>query len=162
MTLGLGIPEIDAQGRFLEADYGELSVVSLYMPSGTTGEEAQERKYAFMDRFLPRLAGMRACGREFVICGGWNIAHREIDVKNWKSNEKTTGFLPCDRSLAGPLHVVGAVGERARAQHRLAHRLPGGDPRHRAARAQGGDLHRGSVLRPRAGGHRLRLRIVRK
>ena len=97
VTLGLGIPEIDAQGRFLEADFGKLSVVSLYMPSGTMGDEAQERKYAFMERFLPRLAGMRACGREFVICGDWNIAHREIDVKNWKSNEKTTGFLPRER-----------------------------------------------------------------
>jgi len=97
VTLGLGIPEIDAQGRFLEADYGKLSVVSLYMPSGTMGEEAQRRKYAFMDRFLPRLGEMRACGREFVICGDWNIAHREIDVKNWKSNQKTTGFLPRER-----------------------------------------------------------------
>src|SRR3954469_6131086 len=58
VTLGLGIPEIDAQGRFLEAEFGELSVVSLYMPSGTMGEEAQKRKYAFMDRFLPRLARM--------------------------------------------------------------------------------------------------------
>jgi exodeoxyribonuclease-3 len=97
VTRGLGIPDIDAQGRFLEVDYGTLSVVSLYMPSGTMGEAAQERKYAFMDRFLPRLADMRACGREFVICGDWNIAHREIDVKNWKSNAKTTGFLPRER-----------------------------------------------------------------
>jgi exodeoxyribonuclease-3 len=61
------------------------------------GDEAQQRKYGFMDAFLPRLAGMRACGREFVICGDWNIAHREIDVKNWKSNQKTTGFLPRER-----------------------------------------------------------------
>jgi len=98
VTLGLGVPEIDAQGRFLEADYGELSVISLYMPSGTMGEEAQKRKYAFMDRFMPRLEAMRKCGREFVICGDWNIAHREIDVKNWKSNQKTTGFLPEERA----------------------------------------------------------------
>jgi exodeoxyribonuclease-3 len=98
VTLGLGIPEIDAQGRFLEAEFGNLSVVSLYMPSGTMGEEAQKRKYAFMDRFMPRLEAMRKCGREFVICGDWNIAHREIDVKNWKSNQKTTGFLPEERA----------------------------------------------------------------
>jgi len=97
VTLGLGIAEIDRQGRFLQADFGKLSVVSLYMPSGTMGDEAQQRKYKFMDAFLPRLEQMRACGREFVICGDWNIAHREIDVKNWKSNQKTTGFLPRER-----------------------------------------------------------------
>ncbi len=96
-TLGLGVKEIDAQGRFLQLDFGGLSVVSLYMPSGTMGEEAQARKYKFMERFLPRLEAMRACGREFVICGDWNIAHKEIDVKNWKSNQKRTGFLPEER-----------------------------------------------------------------
>jgi exodeoxyribonuclease-3 len=97
VTLGLGIPEIDKQGRFLQADFGDLSVISLYMPSGTMGDEAQARKYKFMDHFLPRLERMRACGREFVICGDWNIAHKEIDVKNWKTNQKTTGFLPRER-----------------------------------------------------------------
>jgi exodeoxyribonuclease-3 len=97
VTLGLGIKDIDAQGRFIQADYGGLSVVSLYMPSGTMGEEAQARKYAFMKRFMPRLEEMRACGREFVICGDWNIAHKEIDVKNWKANRKMTGFLPEER-----------------------------------------------------------------
>jgi exodeoxyribonuclease-3 len=97
VTLGLGLPEFDAQGRFLQADFGDLSVVSLYMPSGTMGEEAQARKYKFMDRFLPRLEAMRKCGREFIVCGDWNIAHREIDVKNWKTNQTTTGFLPPER-----------------------------------------------------------------
>jgi exodeoxyribonuclease-3 len=98
VTLGLGIADIDAQGRFLQADFGELSVVSLYLPSGTMGAEAQARKYAFMERFLPRLEAMRKCGREFVICGDWNIAHREIDVKNWQRNQTTTGFLPEERA----------------------------------------------------------------
>jgi len=98
VTLGLGVKEIDAQGRFLQLDFGNLSVVSLYMPSGTMGEEAQKRKYAFMDRFIVRLEEMRACGREFILCGDWNIAHREIDVKNWKSNQKMTGFLPEERA----------------------------------------------------------------
>ena len=97
VTLGLGMPEIDKQGRFLQADYGKLGVISLYMPSGTMGEEAQARKYMFMDRFMPRLEAMRADGREFVICGDWNMAHKETDVKNWKTNQKTTGFLPRER-----------------------------------------------------------------
>ncbi|HUP30957.1 MAG TPA: exodeoxyribonuclease III [Usitatibacter sp.] len=98
VTLGLGIEDIDAQGRFLQADFGELSVISLYMPSGTMGAEAQARKYSFMDRFIPRLEAMRKCGREFVICGDWNIAHKEIDVKNWQRNQTTTGFLPEERA----------------------------------------------------------------
>ena len=97
VTLGLGMKDIDAQGRFIQADFGPLSVVSFYMPSGTMGEEAQARKYAFMERFLPKLGAMAKCGREFVLCGDWNIAHAEIDVKNWKTNQKTTGFLPGER-----------------------------------------------------------------
>jgi exodeoxyribonuclease-3 len=101
VTLGLGIPDIDAQGRFLQLDFGNLSVISLYLPSGTMGPEAQARKYSFMERFLPRLGEMRACGREFVICGDWNIAHREIDVWNWRKNQRTTGFLPREREWIG-------------------------------------------------------------
>ena len=96
-TQGLGVKEIDAQGRFLQLDFGALSVISIYLPSGIMGDEAQQRKYAFMERFMPRLEEMRACGREFVICGDWNIAHKEIDVKNWRSNRKMTGFLPRER-----------------------------------------------------------------
>ena len=97
VTLGLGIKDIDAQGRFLQLDYGNLSVVSLYMPSGSSGEHAQARKFAFMERFMPRLEQMRSCGREFVICGDWNIAHRPIDLRNWRANQKYSGFLPEER-----------------------------------------------------------------
>jgi exodeoxyribonuclease-3 len=98
VVLGLGIPDIDAQGRYLQLDYGNLSVVSIYVPSGSSGEEAQARKFAFMKRFLPRLESMRASGREFILCGDWNIAHREIDLKNWRSNRKNSGFLPEERA----------------------------------------------------------------
>ena len=94
VTVGLGIPDIDAQGRYLQADFGNLSIVSLYMPSGSSGPEAQKRKFAFMERFLPRLETMRKCGREFVICGDWNIAHREIDLRNARANRRNSGFLP--------------------------------------------------------------------
>jgi exodeoxyribonuclease-3 len=97
VTLGLGIKDIDEQGRFLQLDFGNLSVVSLYLPSGSSGEVAQARKFAFMKRFLPRLEAMRACGREFVICGDWNIAHKQIDLKNWRANQKYSGFLPEER-----------------------------------------------------------------
>ncbi|APV49304.1 exodeoxyribonuclease III [Betaproteobacteria bacterium GR16-43] len=98
VVIGLGIRDIDEQGRFLQVDLGKLSVISLYLPSGSSGEEAQARKFAFMKRFLPRLEAMRACGREIVLCGDWNIAHKEIDLRNWRSNQKNSGFLPEERA----------------------------------------------------------------
>jgi len=97
VQIGLGIPDIDAQGRFLQCDFGKLSVVSLYLPSGSSGEEAQARKFSFMKRFLPHLEKLVACRREVILCGDWNIAHREIDLKNWRSNRKNSGFLPEER-----------------------------------------------------------------
>jgi exodeoxyribonuclease III len=97
VVMGLGVKEVDAQGRYIQANFGKLAVVSLYMPSGTMGAEAQARKYKFMDLFMAKLEWMRGCGREFIVCGDWNIAHKEIDVKNWKTNQKTTGFLPEER-----------------------------------------------------------------
>ena len=73
-------------------------MVSLYLPSGSSSPERQAAKFSFMERFLPHLAELAASGREYVICGDWNIAHREIDLKNWKSNQKNSGFLPEERA----------------------------------------------------------------
>ncbi len=95
---GLGIDDIDAEGRYLQLDYPGLSVISLYLPSGSSSEERQQAKFSFMERFFPHLAELRAAGREVVICGDWNIAHKEIDLKNWKSNQKNSGFLPEERA----------------------------------------------------------------
>jgi len=95
---GLGIADIDAEGRFLQLDFGTLSIVSLYLPSGSSSDERQQVKFGFMERFLPHLASLRASGRELIICGDWNIAHKEIDLKNWKSNQKNSGFLPEERA----------------------------------------------------------------
>jgi exodeoxyribonuclease-3 len=97
VTLGLGIKDIDDQGRYLQLDFGNFSAVSIYLPSGSSSEAAQARKFSFMERFMPRLEAMRACGREFVICGDWNIAHKEIDLKNWRANQNYPGFLPEER-----------------------------------------------------------------
>ncbi len=98
VTPGLGIADIDAEGRYLQLDTGNLSVVSLYLPSGSSSEERQQAKFSFMERFLPHLAALRASSREVVVCGDWNIAHRETDLKNWKSNQKNSGFLPEERA----------------------------------------------------------------
>jgi exodeoxyribonuclease-3 len=98
VVIGLGIADIDAQGRYLQLDYGNLSVVSIYMPSGSSGDAAQARKFAFMKRFYPKMKAMKASGREFILCGDINIAHKEIDLKNWRANRKNSGFLPEERA----------------------------------------------------------------
>ncbi|NJD05066.1 MAG: exodeoxyribonuclease III [Methylococcaceae bacterium] len=95
---GLGVPEIDAEGRYLELVFGSLVVISLYLPSGSSGEHRQQAKYAFMDRFFGHLDGLARSGRDVLLCGDWNIAHREIDLKNWRSNQKNSGFLPEERA----------------------------------------------------------------
>ncbi|WP_435749992.1 exodeoxyribonuclease III [Thauera sp. AutoDN2] len=95
---GLGIADIDAEGRFLQLDFGKLSVISLYLPSGSSSEERQQVKFDFMDRFLPHMDMLYQSGQEVVVCGDWNIAHREADLKNWKSNQKNSGFLPEERA----------------------------------------------------------------
>ena len=95
---GFGNGEFDAEGRYIRADFGKLSVISLYLPSGSSSPERQEAKFRFLDAFLPHLAALRAEGREIVLGGDWNIAHKEIDLKNWRSNQKNSGFLPEERA----------------------------------------------------------------
>jgi exodeoxyribonuclease-3 len=94
---GIGVREFDAEGRFVRADFGELSVISLYLPSGSAGEHRQQSKFRFMDAFFPYLGRLAKEGRELVLCGDWNIAHKEIDLKNWRGNRKNSGFLPEER-----------------------------------------------------------------
>ena len=95
---GLGIAEFDAEGRYICADFAGFSVVSVYLPSGSSGEERQAVKFKFMAAFMPHLKELIGSGGEVVICGDWNIAHREIDLKNWRGNRKNSGFLPEERA----------------------------------------------------------------
>jgi exodeoxyribonuclease-3 len=95
---GFGSSEFDPEGRYIEARYGKLSVVSVYMPSGSSKEERQLAKFRFMDEFTEHLKSIRASKRDYIICGDWNIAHKEIDLKNWKANQKNSGFLPEERA----------------------------------------------------------------
>jgi exodeoxyribonuclease III len=107
---GLGISDIDGEGRYLEAIFGNLSVVSLYLPSGSSGEHRQAAKFAFMDHFFPHLKRLAKSRREIILCGDWNIAHSEKDLKNWKSNQKNSGFLPEERAwLSGVFNKLGWV-----------------------------------------------------
>jgi exodeoxyribonuclease-3 len=98
VTSKLGWEPADGEGRYLQADFDKFSVISLYLPSGSSGEEAQARKYRFMDAFYEHLKSLRRKRREFVICADWNICHRNIDLRNWRSNQKNSGFLPEERA----------------------------------------------------------------
>jgi exodeoxyribonuclease III len=104
----LGAREFDDEGRYLELRFGKLSVVSLYLPSGSAGPERQASKDRFLEFFLPKLKKWAGNGREYILCGDWNIAHRNIDLKNWKSNQKNSGFLPHERAWLD--QVFGTLG----------------------------------------------------
>ncbi|TSB15704.1 exodeoxyribonuclease III [Streptomyces sp. NBC_01525] len=102
VRVGFGSTEFDASGRYVEADLPGVTVASLYLPSGEVGTERQDEKERFLKEFLPYLTGLRARaaadGREVLVCGDWNIAHQEADLKNWKANQKKSGFLPEERA----------------------------------------------------------------
>ncbi|MDZ5456390.1 exodeoxyribonuclease III [Azohydromonas lata] len=98
---GFGCEEFDAEGRYVEARFDtsvrKLSVISAYFPSGSSGEERQAAKFRFLAVFFEHLKELRAQGREFVMVGDLNIAHQAIDLKNWRGNQKNSGFLPEER-----------------------------------------------------------------
>ena len=100
---GFGESEFDNEGRYIEYRYKNLSVISLYAPSGSSGDHRQESKERFMDSFMLHLQSLRRKRREFIICGDWNIAHQNIDLKNWRSNQKNSGFLPEERAWLSDL-----------------------------------------------------------
>ena len=101
VVTGFGSREFDPEGRFLRADFGRLSIVSIYLPSGSSSPERQQAKFRFMGELMPVLGKLARGGREFILCGDWNIAHQEIDLKNWRSNRKNSGFLPEERAWLG-------------------------------------------------------------
>ncbi len=97
VKFGIGEEAFDNEGRWLEVDLGDIIVVSLYLPSGSAKEERQNFKYQCMDRLEQEFDRLKATGKDFVICGDWNIVHKEIDIKNWKANQKNSGCLPQER-----------------------------------------------------------------
>jgi exodeoxyribonuclease-3 len=110
---GIGEPEFDAEGRYVEARFDtpqrKLSIISCYFPSGSSSDERQQAKFRFLALFYPYLELLKAT-REFILVGDVNIAHREIDLKNWKSNQKNSGFLPEERAwMSRALDELGLV-----------------------------------------------------
>jgi exodeoxyribonuclease-3 len=95
---GFGSREFDPEGRYIEARFGNLSIVSVYVPAGTSNETRLAAKFRFMKQFSKHLRKLRKSGREYVLSGDWNVAHKEIDLKNYKSNQKNSGFLPEERA----------------------------------------------------------------
>ena len=95
---GLGWEIADSEGRYIQVDFDELSVASVYFPSGTAGEIRQDVKYDFMEKISENFKSFRRKKREYIICGDVNIVHKEIDIKNWKANKKSSGCLPEERA----------------------------------------------------------------
>ncbi len=120
VVVGLGLPEFDDEGRWVEARFDrpgrKLSVISCYFPSGSSGEERQEVKFRFLDALYPKLMSLKD-EREFILMGDVNIAHREADLKNWKGNQKNSGFLPEERAWMTRLLNEGGLVDVYRSLH---------------------------------------------
>ena len=97
VSTGLGWSHADTEGRWIEAQFGKLTVASLYLPSGGSSDERHANKLIFMDRLREDMKSMRRKRREYIICGDWNTIHKEIDIRNFKSNQKTSGCTPPER-----------------------------------------------------------------
>ena len=98
VVTAFGEAEFDNEGRYVELQFNDLAIVSLYAPSGSSSEERQQAKFRFMDVFIEHLKSLKRRKREYIICGDWNIAHKNIDLKNWRGNQKNSGFLPEERA----------------------------------------------------------------
>ncbi len=95
---GYGDEEFDAEGRYIEIQLSGLNIVSLYLPSGSSSDERQAAKFRCLDSFTRHLHSIRRRRSQTIICGDWNIAHREVDLKNWRANQKNSGFTPEERA----------------------------------------------------------------
>lgn len=115
VSTGLGWDHVDTEGRWIQADFSDISIASLYLPSGSSSEERHANKLVFMDEFMEDLAKMKRKKREFIVCGDWNTVHREIDIKNFKGNRKNSGCTDEERAwmdkLFGPAGWVDAFRE---------------------------------------------------
>ena len=112
VVVGYGSADFDAEGRYVELRFDtastKRSIISCYFPSGSSGEERQQAKFRFLDELYPHLTQLKS-EREFILCGDVNIAHQEIDLKNWKGNRKNSGFLPEERAWMTKLLTEGGM-----------------------------------------------------
>jgi len=112
VIVGFDGDEFDAEGRWVELRFDtpkrKHSLISCYFPSGSSGEDRQQAKFRFLDKMYPHLQALKA-ERDFILCGDVNIAHREADLKNWRSNQKNSGFLPEERAWMTRLTSEGGI-----------------------------------------------------
>ena len=106
---GSSIEQSDFEGRVIRADFGEVTLINAYFPSGTSGEIRQAYKYVWLDEFLDYLNDLKKTRKKLIICGDYNIAHKEIDIHNPVSNKRTTGFLPQERAWLDKFFAAGFV-----------------------------------------------------
>ncbi len=97
VVVGCGIEKYDREGRIIRTDFGDVSILNCYFPSGTSGEERQDFKYEFLDDFFKWIKKLKKTRKKLIIVGDYNIAHTEMDIHNPKSNKKNSGFLPEER-----------------------------------------------------------------
>ncbi len=123
VVVGFDGLEFDTEGRYVELRFdtatAKRSIISCYFPSGSSGDERQQAKYRFLDAIYPHLQRLKS-QREFVLCGDINIAHQQIDLKNWKSNQKNSGFLPEERAWMTRLLSDGGLIDVYRQLHPIA------------------------------------------
>jgi exodeoxyribonuclease-3 len=121
VIVGQVSPEFDAEGRWIEKRFDKpgrkLSFISSYFPSGSSGEDRQQAKFRFLEIIYPKIAAMQQEGREFILMGDINIAHQSQDLKNWRNNQKNSGFLPEERAWMTQLLADGALVDVYRALH---------------------------------------------
>lgn len=98
IVVGMGIPQYDEEGRVLRTDFGDLTVLNCYFPSGTTGEVRQAVKMAFLDDFFDWAQALKAQRPNMIVLGDYNIAHEEIDIHDPRGNKNSSGFLPEERA----------------------------------------------------------------
>lgn len=108
VTNSLDFSICDQEGRYLQFDYPDMTICSIYFPSGSSGEERQAIKMVFLSQIEPHLKKLIASNKPCILCGDYNIAHKEIDLKNWKGNQKNSGFLPEERAWMS--HLLGEIG----------------------------------------------------
>lgn len=117
---GFGSAEFDTEGRYVELRFDGLgvkrSIISCYFPSGSSGEERQQAKFRFLAEMYPHLKRLQS-ERDFIVCSDVNIAHQQIDLKNWKSNQKNSGFLPEERAWMSQLLTTGGLVDVYRQLH---------------------------------------------
>ncbi|MCH9698104.1 MAG: exodeoxyribonuclease III [Gammaproteobacteria bacterium] len=100
----MGLSQADDEGRYIECVFGQLHIVSIYLPSGTSGPERQAFKYECMDFLRQKMQDQLGSGEDYILCADWNIAHTKKDIRNWQSNQKNSGFLPEERAWLDSLY----------------------------------------------------------